>query len=107
MTPRESRYTAYIGILIGFFAGLILMLLNGCSTIYDISACHTETDVCTTVHVKSYREFEQPQVQYTRTADGVIFTFGAESATTATSPIEQAVADVIRSAPSAILPVPE
>ena len=85
---------------------LLIMALSGCMTTYDIRVCHQDTQVCSEVNVKSYREFQQPNVHYSRDGNGIIFTFGAENATTATSPIEQAVADVIRATPSAILPVP-
>ena len=85
----------------------LLVILSGCVTSYNIQACHPDGGVCTTVDVKSYREFEQPNVVYSRDGDSVTFSFGATSATTAASPIESAVADVIRATPSVILPVPE
>ena len=77
-------------VLIGI---LIVFMLSACMTTYSIEKQTPDGNV--TVLVKSFREFEQPNVQYSRTGDDVIFTFGAESATTATSPIEGAVAGVI------------
>jgi predicted Co/Zn/Cd cation transporter (cation efflux family) len=29
MTPRETRYTAYIGVMVGLLIGLILIAYNG------------------------------------------------------------------------------
>ena len=85
----------------------LMLLLGGCMTSYDIRVCHQDTQVCSEVNVKSYREFQQPNVHYSRDGSEVTFTFGAENASTATSPIEAAVADVIRATPSAILPAPQ
>jgi hypothetical protein len=102
---REQRYGAYLGIIIGVAIGLSLLLLGGCMTTYDIKSCPDGLKgPCTSVLVKSYREFEQPIVHYRR--DNVEFDFGAQSAGTARSPIEEAVADVIRAAPQLILPGP-
>ena len=83
---------------------LLIMALSGCITSYSISKTAPDGSQIT-VETKSYREFTQPKIEYVN-ADGTIFKFNADSVTTATSPIEQAVADVIRATPSAILPVP-
>ena len=100
---RESRYQAYMGIMIGLLVGLLL-LLGGCATSYQVRVCHQDINVCSEVKVLSYRKFEQPVIHYSRTDETVTFTYAASSATTADSPIEQAVADVIRTTPSVILP---
>jgi hypothetical protein len=74
---------------------VLIILSGGCMTKYTIEKINSDgTGI--TVTVQSYREFEQPQVHYNRTSDQVIFDFGAESATTAQSPVEQAVGDVLR-----------
>jgi hypothetical protein len=86
---------------------IFALILSGCMTSYDIRVCHQDTQVCSEVNVKSYREFSQPNVYYSRDGNGATFTFGAEAVTVATSPVEQAVADVIRATPSVILPVPQ
>jgi len=85
----------------------LLVILGGCATIYQVKVCHQHSNVCSEVMVKSYREFEQPSIHYNRDDSSVTFEFGATAATTAQSPIEAAVADVIRATPSIILPVPE
>ena len=110
---REQRYIGYIFLMIGVLIPL-LFLLGGCAafkpTIYDIKACPVGSSVCTTVRTESWREFTQPEVVYEKTqADGtsVRFLFNASEANTRTSPIESAVADVIRATPSVILPAPE
>jgi len=102
-TKRENRYVAYIGFMVGVCIAL-LFLLGGCATTYEIKVCHEDTATCSYVNVKSYREFNQPNVHYARDGSGVDFTFGAEDAITGTSPVEQAVADLIRKTPSLIIP---
>jgi hypothetical protein len=102
-TTREKRYAAYMGFMIGIGIALVV-LLGGCVTTYEIKVCHEDTATCSYVNVKSYREFNQPNVRYARDGSGVDFTFGAEDALTGTSPVEQAVADAIRTAPQLILP---
>jgi hypothetical protein len=102
-TPREKRYAAYMGFMIGLGIALVI-LLGGCATQYEVKVCHEDTVTCSFVNVKSYREFNQPNIRYVRDGSGVDFTFGAEDAITGTSPVEQAVADVIRSSPQLILP---
>ena len=72
----------------------LVLTMGGCMTTYSIEK--QTPDGTITVLVSSFREFEQPQVHYNKTADSVTFDFGAESATTAVSPIEQAVGDVLR-----------
>ena len=106
MTAHSQHYRNMIAVLI-VIAWLALMLtLGGCMTKYSITK-NMQDGSTVTVTVQSFREFEQPQVHYSRTGEDVVFDFGAASATTATSPIEAAVADVIRATPSVILPVPE
>ena len=75
---------------------LMILILGGCQTTYAIKVCHQDTNVCSEVMVRSYREFEQPTIHYSRTDETVTFKFGAASATTGVSPIEQAFADVLR-----------
>ena len=76
-----------------FIAALTLMVLGGCVTTYSIDK---KPDGSVTVLVQSYRELEKPVVHFSRTDDSVTFDFGAESVTTAVSPVEQAVGDVLR-----------
>ena len=87
---------------------ILILLCGGCRTTYDISSCHG--DVCTTVHVGSYREFQQPTVTYTRNPDGsVTFSFNAETASTGTSSIEEAFAEVLKGGGAigaTLIPVP-
>jgi len=88
--------------LLGFFIVLFaVQILSGCMTTYVVEATHPNGQQ-TRVEVRSFREFEQPEVHYSRDGESVSFDFGATSATTATSPIEQAVADKIRT--SGLLP---
>ena len=74
MTPREKRYSAYIGILIGFLIA-VLMTLPGC-TIYKV---HSEPGKSVDVSVWSTRNFVAPDLVYTRDGEAVGFSFGAES----------------------------
>ena len=83
---------------------LVALLMSGCMTTYDIKACNQDTNVCTTVMVKSFREFEQPTVVYSRDEESVSFSFGATAATTANSPLEQAAAEIITSLPVLLAP---
>ena len=76
-----------------FIAALMLTALGGCVTTYSIDK-HPDGSV--SVMVKSYRELEKPVVHFNRMGEDVTFDFGAESATTAVSPVEQAVGDVLR-----------
>jgi len=101
---RESRYVGYIGLILGVALALLLLALGGCATQYEIKVCHQKAVTCSYVNVKSFREFNQPNVHYSRDGENVVFTFGAKDAITGTSPVEQAVADVIRSSPTLILP---
>ncbi len=73
---------------------IILLALAGCMTTYSIEK-RTADNSSIVVTVKSFREFEQPQIHYHRSEDVVTFDFGAESATTARSPIEEAMAEVL------------
>ena len=73
----------------------LVLIMGGCMTTYSIEK-HAPDGSSIVVSVQSFREFEQPVVHYNKTTDSVSFDFGAESATTATSPIEQAVGDVMR-----------
>jgi len=85
---------------------ILLLLLPGCMTVYSISKIMPDGSNIV-VEVKSYREFEQPQVHYHRTdEDGVTFDFGAASATTATSPVEQAAASLLLQLPTLLAPKP-
>lgn len=80
------------------------LMVAGCMTTYDIQACNPETGTCTSVVVKSFREFEQPNVEYMRTEDGVTFSFGAKAASTGASPVEQAFGDAIRAGAVTLAP---
>ena len=84
---------------------ILLLLLPGCMTTYSISKIMPDGSNIV-VEVKSFREFEQPQVHYNRTDDAVTFDFGAASATTATSPVEQAAASLLLQLPALIAPQP-
>ena len=80
-----------------YFLGIIaLVFMSGCMTTYSIEK-HTNDGSSITVHVKSFREFQQPQIYYNKSTEEVTFTFGAESATTAVSPIEKSIGKVIES----------
>ena len=70
-----ERYVGRMGLTV--FA---LLLLGGCMTTYEVTKQTPEGDV--RVVVKSFREFEQPQIHYSRQGQDVTFDFGAESATT-------------------------
>ena len=91
--PRWMR----LFIIFVAFIWMVILLLNvtGCMTTYVVEATHPSGQQ-TRVEVRSFREFEQPEVHYSRDGESVTFDFGATSATTATSPIEQAVAEKIR-----------
>lgn len=88
---------------------LVLMLcLSGCMTTYEITKHTPDGDI--TVAVRSFREFQQPNVSYSRTGEDVTFTFGAESATTAVSPIEKAFGNVLEQGGSigaTLIPTPD
>jgi len=82
----------------------LMLLLGGCVTTYEISKQMTDGS-SVTVMVRSYREFQQPQVHYNRDGEAVTFDFGAEAATTAVSPIEAALADGIRAGAVVLNPI--
>jgi len=113
--PRELRYQAYLGILLGFLLFFFMLSMSGCVTWYSIEVCNPETLVCSTVRVLSGREFEKPNVTYSRDGDSASFTFGADKATQA-GPSEYAkgARDVIgaiygiqaQPAPVIITPIP-
>ena len=84
---------------------LMLMLLSGCMTTYTISKTMTDGSQVDVI-VKSFREFEQPQVHYARMGEDVTFDFGAASATTAVSPVEVAAAQLLLQIPSLVAPQP-
>ena len=87
-------YGFMAGILIGlcwFGVAVSIILMSGCMTKYTIEK-RAEDGSSVVVNVQSFREFEQPQIYFQRAGEDVVFTFGAESATTGTSPIEEAVA---------------
>jgi len=103
MTAHEAHYRNIIAILIVIAWMALMLALGGCMTKYSISK-QMQDGSSVIVTVQSFREFEQPQVHDQRTGDGVTFDFGAESATTATSPIEEAFADGIRAGAVVIQP---
>jgi len=76
---RERRYTALIGLMLGFLIASLLTLMGGCTT-YTIQRGQPGCAECTTVKVVSWREFEQPVVHYERDGDSAAFDFGAASA---------------------------
>ena len=84
----------------------IVLISTGCMTTYSISKIMPDGSNIV-VEVKSFREFEQPQVHYNRTDDAVTFDFGAASATTAVSPVEQAAASLLLQLPALLAPVPQ
>jgi hypothetical protein len=100
---RTYRNLIAILIVIAWFA--LVIILSGCMTTYEINKS-MEDGSSVTVLVKSFREFEQPTVTYSRDSDSVEFTFGAESATTGSSPIEEALADGIRAGAVTLAPIP-
>ena len=104
MSVRMYRNLMAVLVVIVYLA--VLVILSGCMTKYAITK-NMQDGSSVTVLVQSFREFEQPQVHYSREGETVTFDFGAATATTGESPIESAVADVIRATPSVILPVPE
>jgi hypothetical protein len=83
--------------------GLVVLLLTGCMTTYEVVKQTPEGDV--RVLVKSFREFEQPQIHYSRQGQDVTFDFGAESATTASSPVEEAFGEAIKAGAVVLRPV--
>ena len=99
-------YRNLIALLIVVLVMGLMLLLGGCMTKYTIEKQMTDGS-SVIVNVQSFREFEQPQVHYARDGQSVTFDFGAESATTATSPIEQALADGIRSGAVLLNPLPD
>jgi len=81
---------------------VLILTVTGCLTKYQVVVCSEEEDTCSSVKVWSFREFNNPQVTYGRNEDGVTFTFGADTATTAISPLEKAFADGVRAGARAI-----
>jgi len=89
MNRREERYTAYIGIMIGLCVGLVMIACAGCTT-YDVSQTrNADGSGSTTVHVRSWRDFEEPALKYNRDGEAVGFEFGAKSAV-GQSPLQDA-----------------
>ena len=95
MTAHSQHYRNMIAILIVIAWLALMLVLGGCMTTYSISK-NMQDGSTVTVLVKSFREFEQPEVHYERDGEAVTFDFGAASATTGSSPIEEALADGIR-----------
>lgn len=83
---------------------IFFIFLCGCKTTYEIRKETPEGEVV--VIVESFREFQQPTVHYSREGDSVTFDFNAETATTGSSPIEEAVADGIRAGAVILNPIP-
>jgi hypothetical protein len=74
---------------------ILLVLLAGCMTKYEVTKKVPRPDGTVEevrVVVNSFREFEQPEIHYHRDGASVTFDFGAESAKTAVSPVEGAIA---------------
>jgi len=93
-TTRDFLITLLFGFTL-MVVGFALVVVGGCMTTYTINKNMVDGS-SVSVTVKSFREFEQPQVHYVREGENVTFDFGAESATTGTSPIEEAIADGFR-----------
>lgn len=72
---------------------VLSVILTGCKTTYKIDK---KPDGSISIIVESYREFDKPKVIYDRNGEVVGFQFNAEKASTAVSPIEEAIADGIR-----------
>jgi hypothetical protein len=98
MMLTYERYVGRMGLTI--FA---LLALTACMTTYEVVKQTPEGDV--RVLVKSFREFEQPQIHYSRQGNDVTFDFGAESATTASSPVEEAFGEAIKAGAVVLRPV--
>lgn len=97
---RMYNWTVWTLIIVCAF--ILLSLLQGCMTTYSVERKLADGSYVKVV-TKSYRKFDEPVIEY-ETPDGTIFRFNAASAATDYSPVEQAVADVIRTAPGIILP---
>jgi len=82
---------------------LMLMLLPGCMTTYSVSKMLPDGE-SVVVEVRSFREFDAPILHYSRSDDSVTFDFGAASATTAVSPVEQAAASLLLQLPVLLAP---
>ena len=100
----KTRINLY-GCLIMAIVIVIAVLMGGCMTTYTVEK-HMQDGSSVIVSVQSFREFEQPQIHYSREGEDVTFDFGAESASTGTSPIEDAIADGIRTGAVVLNPVP-
>jgi len=83
-----------------------VLILSGCMTTYSVSKILPDGE-SVTVEVRSFREFEAPILHYSRSDDSVNFDFGAASATTAVSPVEQAAAALLLQIPSLMAPAPQ
>ena len=90
----NRTYNNLLAILFVVFVLTLMVILGGCMTTYAIEKQMGDGS-SVTVQIKSFREFEQPQVHYQRVGGDVVFDFGAESAMTAQSPIESAFAEVL------------
>jgi hypothetical protein len=99
-------YRNLIAIMIVVLVLALMLVLSGCMTTYEITK-NMKDGSSIAVSVQSFREFEQPTVTYMRDSDSVEFTFGAESATTGSSPIEEALADGIRAGAVTLAPIPQ
>jgi len=82
-----------------------VLILSGCMTTYSVSKILPDGE-SVTVEVRSFREFEAPILHYSRSDDSVTFDFGAASATTAVSPVEQAAAQLLLQMPAMLAPQP-
>lgn len=74
---------------------VLAAVLAGCATKYDVVLCN-DNGVCSEAHIRSFRDFEQPQVRYSR--DTGTFEFGAASTDRSISPLEYVAADIARAA---------
>jgi hypothetical protein len=82
---------------------LALVFLTGCATTYELERC--EDGVCYHAKIRSYREFQNGAVvRYDKHAG--TFEFEAGKVSTAVSPLEEGVANLLMALPSMLAPTP-
>jgi hypothetical protein len=103
MTPREERYSALIGIMLGLLIALLLITLGGCTSTYEVRRC--EGDVCSYAKVKSRNEFDNG-MSIVYNGEARTFEFHANQVTKGSEALEQGVASLLASLPQLLTPVP-